>query len=155
MLQILTRFSKVNPKPLFWRLAVVNIAGLGLLFMAWMHDAIQHIYNTDSSRISLIIAGVFVIGVFLVLRSAWRGLISPHAVFLANMLVLFGLIGTVLGFIKAMSGFASGPIDATAVPVVLAQLTNGMGIALNASLVGLILSAWLLFNNWLGRSWSR
>ena len=65
----------------------------------------------------------------------------------ANSLVLLGLIGTVIGFIIALSGV--DPEAATQVENVAAMvstLINGMSVALNTTLVGALLYVWLIVN---------
>ncbi len=66
---------------------------------------------------------------------------------IANLLVLLGLIGTVIGFIIALSGV--NPETATQVENVAAMvstLINGMSVALNTTLVGAVLYVWLIVN---------
>ena len=64
--------------------------------------------------------------------------------YIANSLTVLGLIGTVLGFIIALSGVdpdvASNP---SAISPMVAQLIEGMSVALYTTLVGSILSVWL------------
>ncbi len=64
---------------------------------------------------------------------------------LANTLVLLGLIGTVIGFIIALSGvdpeLAS---DVAAVGPMIATLIDGMSVALHTTLVGSLLNIWLM-----------
>lgn len=65
----------------------------------------------------------------------------------ANSLVLLGLIGTVVGFIIALSGVdpaAAGQIEAIA-PMV-SELIHGMSVALYTTLVGAVLHLWLKVN---------
>ncbi len=63
----------------------------------------------------------------------------------AGMLVLLGLVGTVIGFVVALSG-----VDPVKVPSVenvapmVARLINGMSIALYTTLVGSVLNLWLM-----------
>jgi hypothetical protein len=63
---------------------------------------------------------------------------------IANSLVVLGLIGTVIGFIIALSGvdpdIATNP---SAVSPMVARLIEGMSVALYTTLVGAILSVWL------------
>ena len=64
---------------------------------------------------------------------------------IANALVLLGLIGTVIGFIIALSGI--DPEAATRVENVAAMIStliNGMSVALNTTLVGAVLYVWLI-----------
>lgn len=67
---------------------------------------------------------------------------------LANGLVFLGLIGTVIGFIIALSGVdpqAATEIDSVANMV--ATLINGMSVALYTTLVGAVLYVWLTINH--------
>lgn len=64
---------------------------------------------------------------------------------IAGILVLLGLVGTVIGFIVALSG-----VDPQKVPAVenvapmVARLINGMSIALYTTLIGSVLHLWLM-----------
>lgn len=67
---------------------------------------------------------------------------------IANTLVLLGLIGTVVGFILALSGV--DPQAATQVEQVapmVSTLIKGMSIALYTTLVGAVLHVWLMVNH--------
>jgi hypothetical protein len=71
---------------------------------------------------------------------------SPSTVrHIAGILVLMGLVGTVIGFIVALSG-----VDPQQVPTVdnvapmVARLINGMSIALYTTLIGSVLHLWLM-----------
>jgi hypothetical protein len=64
---------------------------------------------------------------------------------LASSLVTLGLIGTVVGFVIALSGVdpaAAGQVDAVAAMV--AELIDGMAVALTTTLVGAVLNLWLM-----------
>jgi len=66
---------------------------------------------------------------------------------IANSLVLLGLIGTVLGFIIALSGVDVDQVgDVTAIGPMVTTLINGMSIALYTTLVGSVLNVWLMMN---------
>jgi biopolymer transport protein ExbB/TolQ len=66
---------------------------------------------------------------------------------LANTIVLIGLIGTVIGFIIALSGVsAEGATDAKAIAPMVSTLILGMAIALYKTLVGSVLNVWLMAN---------
>jgi hypothetical protein len=66
---------------------------------------------------------------------------------LANSLVLLGLIGTVIGFIIALSGVdAEAAADVTSIGPMVTILISGMSIALHTTLVGAILNIWLMIN---------
>ena len=67
---------------------------------------------------------------------------------IANTLVFLGLIGTVIGFIVALSSIdpdVTGNIKQVA-PMV-SSLIDGMGIALYTTLVGAVLHIWLIVNH--------
>lgn len=66
---------------------------------------------------------------------------------LANSLVLLGLIGTVIGFIIALSGVSPEVAsDVGAIGPMVSTLISGMSIALHTTLVGSILHLWLMVN---------
>lgn len=65
----------------------------------------------------------------------------------ANALVFLGLIGTVVGFIIALSGVdPQAASDASNVAGMVAKLIAGMSIALYTTLLGAILNLWLTIN---------
>jgi hypothetical protein len=64
---------------------------------------------------------------------------------LANSLVFLGLIGTVIGFIIALSGVdAEAAADVSSIGPMVSTLITGMSIALHTTLVGAILNIWLM-----------
>jgi hypothetical protein len=66
----------------------------------------------------------------------------------ANALVFLGLIGTVIGFILALSGVnPATSTDADNVAKMVATLIGGMSVALYTTLVGAILHVWLIVNH--------
>ena len=65
----------------------------------------------------------------------------------ANSLVLLGLIGTVVGFIIALSGVdPEQASDVSAITPMVSTLIEGMSTALYTTLVGAILNVWLMIN---------
>ncbi len=65
----------------------------------------------------------------------------------ANSLVLFGLIGTVLGFIIALSGVdPERAADVSSIAPLVGDLIAGMSVALFTTLVGAVLNIWLMVN---------
>ena len=65
----------------------------------------------------------------------------------ANLLVFLGLIGTVIGFIIALSGVnAQAVSQADSVATMVATLIQGMSIALYTTLLGAVLNVWLNIN---------
>ncbi len=67
---------------------------------------------------------------------------------IANSLVLMGLVGTVLGFIIALSGVKpDSAADPSAIGPMVATLIAGMSVALYTTLVGSVLNIWLMVNH--------
>lgn len=67
---------------------------------------------------------------------------------IANSLVFLGLIGTVIGFIIALSAVdPNATASADTVAPVIGRLIGGMSIALYTTLVGAILHLWLIVNH--------
>jgi hypothetical protein len=66
---------------------------------------------------------------------------------IGNSLVFLGLLGTVIGFIMALSGVdaqAAGDVDA--IGPMVTMLIDGMSVALYTTLVGAVLNIWLMIN---------
>ena len=65
----------------------------------------------------------------------------------AGSLVILGLIGTVLGFIIALSGVVPERVaDVQAITPMISTLISGMSTALFTTLVGAVLNIWLMIN---------
>ena len=68
--------------------------------------------------------------------------------YIANTLVFLGLIGTVIGFIVALSSVEPGVTgNVRQIAPMVASLIDGMGIALYTTLVGAVLHVWLIVNH--------
>jgi hypothetical protein len=66
---------------------------------------------------------------------------------MAGSLVLIGLIGTVIGFIIALSGIDRSAVsDASQIGPMVATLLRGMSMALFKTLIGSVLNVWLMIN---------
>ena len=66
----------------------------------------------------------------------------------ANSLVLLGLIGTVIGFIIALSGVDPKAVsDVKAISPMVSTLLSGMSVALYTTLAGSLLNLWLMVNH--------
>lgn len=66
----------------------------------------------------------------------------------ANLLVFLGLIGTVIGFIIALSGVnAEAVSQADSVATMVSTLIQGMSVALYTTLLGAALNVWLNINH--------
>ena len=67
---------------------------------------------------------------------------------IANSLVLLGLIGTVLGFIIALSGVdPEHASEVSSITPMVSKLIEGMSTALYTTLVGAVLNVWLMANH--------
>ena len=85
-------------------------------------------------------------------RQALAGVLKlklPHRIapvrHIAGTLVLLGLIGTIIGFVIALSGVNQDAVtDAAAIGPMVATLLHGMAMALFKTLVGSILNVWLM-----------
>jgi biopolymer transport protein ExbB/TolQ len=67
--------------------------------------------------------------------------------YVASLLVLLGLIGTVVGFIRALSGIDPATVsDPSAIGPMVSQLLEGMAVALYTTLAGSLLNIWLTLN---------
>jgi hypothetical protein len=153
------------------RFALVNVFAFALLVAAWAAGYVDMVWIADTSGLSAAIAAVFVLGLAFGCRAAvaisrdlnrvrrhdgefprepvdnlkerLRGRIAVvrHT---ANTLVFLGLIGTVIGFIVALSGVKPGEAgDASAIAPMVSTLIHGMSIALYTTLVGSVFALWL------------
>ncbi|MEM8948858.1 MAG: MotA/TolQ/ExbB proton channel family protein [Pseudomonadota bacterium] len=66
---------------------------------------------------------------------------------IAGSLVFLGLIGTVIGFMIALSGVnPDDAADISAIGPMVSTLIGGMSVALSTTLVGAVLNIWLMVN---------
>lgn len=149
---------------LILRFTLTNIIAISLLAIAWVQGYIQAIFSADQTHLTVIIFGLFLYGLAL---SAYRCLGISHALDAgstplsdielkqkiapvqdhANNLVLLGLIGTVLGFIIAMSGVDPETVsDVDSMAPMVSTLIQGMSTAMYTTLVGSVLNLWLMTN---------
>ncbi|MCG8561820.1 MAG: MotA/TolQ/ExbB proton channel family protein [Hyphomicrobiales bacterium] len=67
---------------------------------------------------------------------------------IANSLVFLGLIGTVIGFIIALSGVdPAAATEVNSVAPMVSTLITGMSVALYTTLLGAVLNVWLSLNH--------
>ena len=78
------------------------------------------------------------------LKLAGRIAVVRH---IAGSLVFLGLIGTVIGFMIALSGVdPEDAADVSAIGPMVSTLISGMSVALSTTLVGAVLNIWLMVN---------
>ncbi|MDA0652562.1 MAG: MotA/TolQ/ExbB proton channel family protein [Proteobacteria bacterium] len=177
---------------LLMRFALLNLAGFGLLGVAYVDGLIDRVLVSDQTNLSATIFIVFLAGLALCTHKIWqtsrdlnllkdldplkpsrartylaqlRGHPADSRVLLAstqrlklshrigivrnfaNSLVILGLIGTVTGFIIALSGVdPKNASDINAVAPMVSTLVEGMSTALYTTLVGAVLNVWLMTN---------
>lgn len=126
------------------KLFILNFAGLCLVAWAWSIGYVQQVFQGDVSRISYVIAAIFLSA----LAATFWGR-REHLARVEVILVTLGLIANVIGFVVALSG-----MDASAVgtpegaQAVAAELLAGMGVAFYGTLVGAVCALWLNVNAW-------
>lgn len=70
-----------------------------------------------------------------------------HVRYLADALVLLGLVGTVVGFIIALSGIEPNTaVSVDKIGAIVSTLISGIGVALYTTLLGAVFHLWLGFN---------
>jgi MotA/TolQ/ExbB proton channel family len=70
-----------------------------------------------------------------------------HVRYIANCLVMLGLVGTVVGFIVALTGVDPHAVtESSAVGPMVSTLLLGMGMAMYKTLAGIVLNLWLTVN---------
>jgi len=130
----------------------LNVAGVALLIIAGLRGWHEEIWEADPSRLTIVIAVLFVFGLVLLgmrlfLKRSRRTRDIDTVRFISGTLVVLGLIGTVLGIIIALRGVDEKVVgDTASIGPMVAQLITGMGIAMYTTLVGASLSLWLNIN---------
>ena len=114
-----------------------EVGGAGGIFSHRLRTYLNAIEGRDAQSRALV-------GSALKLRLTARLASVRHV---ANTLVLLGLIGTVIGFIIALSGVdPEAAADVSSVGPMVSTLISGMSVALYTTLVGAILNIWLMVN---------
>ncbi len=124
----------------FWKLYTLQIACLALLGFAWQFGYVDYVLANDVTRLSVVIAAVFIAASAYVGVIAAKGKQSTNALWFASDAVLsLGMMGTVLGLLIVLtSNFGSvDTADAAAMSALMAAIGSGMGTALTTTIVGL------------------
>lgn len=126
---------------------ILNSVGAGLLVAAGLHGLLEKVWLADNTHLSVVIFGVFLVGLGLAALRVVEGGGLQTIRFISGTLVYLGLIGTVLGFIIALGGVKPDIVgDVAAIGPMVSILIGGMSIALYTTLVGTVLSLWLSIN---------
>ncbi|MFK8082279.1 MAG: MotA/TolQ/ExbB proton channel family protein [Granulosicoccus sp.] len=162
---------------LIFRFLLLNILAFALLGAAAWEGYVDKVISADQTRLSVAIFIVFMVGFFISCWRAWQinkeidelTVNSTEGVLpqtfsvgslrlkltqrisavrhIANTLVLLGLIGTVLGFIIALSGVDPDTAsDVNSIAPMVTVLIQGMSTALYTTLIGSVLNVWLTAN---------
>lgn len=157
---------------LFSRFLLFNALAFAGVGYAYLHGWAQAVIQADTSYICAAISALFLYTLFQCgvrtfqvasaldhLPDGWGSRLSLRAeaarlssrvrpVFeMANVLAYLGLIGTVLGFIIALSGIKpDAAADASATREMISTLISGMSVALYTTLVGGLGYLWLRRN---------
>jgi len=128
------------------RLAAFNISAIAGFSALAIDGWIMMAVDGDATKITLLIAALFIVGLIVSARRAFGGDIMVIRQ-IANSLVMLGLIGTVIGFVIALSGVDSAAAgDITAITGMVSTLISGIGVALYTTLAGSVFSLWLTVN---------
>lgn len=159
------------------RVVLLNLAGAALLAAGWAYGLVGAVLAADDVHISKINFALFLLGVGLTVwhmrAIARQAAGSPQTMgsdpavraasatamrmelthrllpirHIASMLVIIGLIGTIVGFIIALSGVSpEAAQDADKIGPMIATLMHGIAMSLFKTLVGAVLNVWLMVN---------
>jgi hypothetical protein len=139
----------------WWLLFVLIIVG-GIFALSF--DVYSHIYDKDATKLSFLIAAIFVVmtckcgfisyklATYKTTKKRIESIVSASNIgwFFSDLCLNIGMIGTVVGFIMMLAGFASAdPSDIQSVQNLMSSMSSGMSTALYTTLVGLICSSLL------------
>lgn len=138
----------------FWKWwTSIVILVLSISYVQYTLDIIQFIYENDPTRITIIIAVIFLLTTCRIGFLSWRNQFSDPDIYKENkqddllwfssdVVMSIGMVGTLIGFLIVLTTTFTN-IDTTsaaAMKEVIGTLASGMGIALMTSLMGLIAS---------------
>ncbi len=122
-------------KFLQWLLVVcTTIVGAGF---AYQSGLVTEIYQTDSSKICLITALLFLVGTLYVGVQTLRDKAVEFGWFISAQLLNLGLFGTIVGMIQMLTILATADVQAAGTTQ---KLSGAMSIALYTTAVGLVTS---------------
>ena len=123
------------------RFTILQTIGLGLIAAGCIKGWVQTAFAGDGSYLTAVIAAGALWGLWRAARGQWDDVRWAR-----RQLVMLGLIGTVAGFIVALSGVDPATVgDVSRIGPMVASLIAGMHIALYTTLVGSICALWLAF----------
>lgn len=154
-------------RTLFWKILLINVAGTAVVGAAAVQGWVAPLFLQDGSRLSFVIAAVFVAAIGLSTAKAaevsllgrrpiaWT-MAEEHAYarlliqdwlsyprYLTNMLTMLGLIGCVIGFSMVTGSLDQQAIgDPGAIAGMVGTLFAGMATAMHTTLLGCVLWVW-------------
>lgn len=131
----------------WWTSIVILVLSLG--FIQYNIDILGFIYENDPTKITMLIASIFLLSSLRVGIESWKRQFSygnqdelGMIWFISDAVMSIGMIGTLVGFIIVLTTTFT-EIDTTsaqAMKEVISKLAQGMGIALLTTLTGLVTS---------------
>ena len=149
---------------LIYRLLVINILLVAGLVAAWQSGWLLMVWDFDTTPVSKIIAGMFLLGIGSTAYNAWRAQgYTPsarvgrafdrlrdirlhrieHLHWLAEWITRTGFLGTVIGFAIALSAVGVAGSDDT---TTITGMLGGMKVALGATIIGCAAGMWIEVN---------
>ena len=136
----------MNKNACFIRWWLMNAVIILIGFICWKFRLFHEIYHKDSSFLCFAIMLIFIF------TSAYNGRLANNissdkniskklelSWFISELCLALGMIGTVVGFIQMLAGFASLNVSNTSsVQTMIVSMSYGMSTALYTTLVGLI-----------------
>lgn len=124
------------------RFTILNVTGIAIVAALFIAGVGEAPFRADQTGLTFLIAAVFLIGLWLVWQERW-GAVR----WIGGTLVFLGLLGTVVGFIVALSGVDPQKAgDVAAISPMVSALLRGMATALYTTLVGSVAYLWLSVN---------
>tara|TARA_R110001592_G_scaffold191406_2_gene437630 strand:+ start:1401 stop:1940 length:540 start_codon:yes stop_codon:yes gene_type:complete len=144
------KYSRIPRPMMIWLVgSTFFIAGLEI---AWLKGAIQAIYLSDVTKISVLIGLIFLWQSVVCGKEIWCQVqktksgddSSDHIEsgwLWSDIVLSLGMIGTVIGFMIMLAGFVGVDFsDFDSVQTLITRLSAGMSTSLSTTLVGLIAS---------------
>lgn len=123
----------------------MNATGFSLFAAAAVRGWALLPFVTDHTYLCDLIGLVFLMGLWSAYRGDWE-----RVRWIGGLLVMLGLIGTVVGFVMALSGVdPSRAGSVSSISPMVAALLRGMATALYTTLVGSVGYLWLSLNAYL------
>ncbi len=158
---------------LLYRLIIFNACGFAFIVWAWMHGLVDLVLEADPTKITHVIAALFVAGLA---SLGWRALKvnaaidggtplytgqlrkrsreakqmvirNEHLGDIPEYLVLLGLIGNAVGFLMAFGGVDMSSLgSADGLMAAGTQILAGIGTAFGSTVAGCVLALWAMIN---------